>query len=215
MSMYRKNIFPCHYFHSRVEDNEALKRVLLPYVAQTLDDVKEPPDGWLTNNLKTSFENEEINKNFFTDNDMAKEVHRQYGNTLKTFFEQDYDAEIINLWYNCYENGEWQEAHRHMGDPLDPIHFAAVHFLSFNPKIHQPLVFNDPLMIYRAGGIDQTYCNEKYYVHAKEGDLIMFPSWMEHEVKPGPPTPDYPRITLSFNVRMHQYGDYGQNKSIR
>ena len=70
-------------------------------------------------------------------------------------------------------------------------------------------------MIYRAGGIDQVYCNEKYYVHAKEGDLIMFPSWMEHEVKPGPPTPDYPRITLSFNVRMHQYGDYGQNKSIR
>ena len=55
MSMYRKDIFPCNYFHSRVEDNEALKRVILPYVAQTLDNIKEPPDGWLTNNLKTSF----------------------------------------------------------------------------------------------------------------------------------------------------------------
>jgi len=44
--------------------------------------------------------------------------------------------------------------------------------------------------------------------------LIMFPSWLEHEVKAGPPTPDYPRITLSFNIKMHRYGEHGKNQSI-
>ena len=33
----------------------------------------------------------------------------------------------------------------------------------------------------------------------------MFPSYLEHEVKAGPPTPEYPRITISFNIRLNKH----------
>ena len=34
----------------------------------------------------------------------------------------------------------------------------------------------------------------------------MFPSFLRHSVYPSPPTPDYPRITISFNVVVSEYG---------
>ena len=33
----------------------------------------------------------------------------------------------------------------------------------------------------------------------------MFPSWLAHEVKPMPPTPRNPRITISLNLQLLKY----------
>ena len=35
----------------------------------------------------------------------------------------------------------------------------------------------------------------------------MFPIYLEHEVKSGPPTPEYPRMTISFNIRITKFGE--------
>ena len=35
----------------------------------------------------------------------------------------------------------------------------------------------------------------------------MFPAWLEHEVRPGKPTPDYPRISMAMNIKILQYRD--------
>ena len=40
-----------------------------------------------------------------------------------------------------------------------------------------------------------------------ECDMIMFPSYLEHEVKAGRPTPDNPRITISFNLNLFWMGE--------
>ena len=37
--------------------------------------------------------------------------------------------------------------------------------------------------------------------------MIMFPSYLEHEVKSGRPTPDNPRITISFNLNLFWMGE--------
>jgi hypothetical protein len=34
----------------------------------------------------------------------------------------------------------------------------------------------------------------------------MFPSYLIHSVEPSPPTLDYPRITISMNIRVMEYG---------
>ena len=34
----------------------------------------------------------------------------------------------------------------------------------------------------------------------------MFPSYLEHFVPKGPPTPDYP-ITIAFNLKVLKYGE--------
>ena len=33
----------------------------------------------------------------------------------------------------------------------------------------------------------------------------MFPAYLKHEVKSYPPTPDEPRITVSFNITVTEY----------
>ena len=47
----------------------------------------------------------------------------------------------------------------------------------------------------------------KYLPKVAEGDIIMFPTYLEHYVKQTKPTPDNPRITVSFNIVVTRYGD--------
>ena len=47
--------------------------------------------------------------------------------------------------------------------------------------------------------LDRNDYSATWCPHTKEGDFIMFPSYLSHCVKPGKPTPDYPRITIAFN----------------
>ena len=94
-------------------------------------------------------------------------------------------------------------------DSINPTHFACVHFLSFDPEIHAPLTFADPLALIRGHSIDMNNTNysEKYCPPVTEGDLLMFPSYLDHEVKSYPPTPDKPRVTVSFNLTVMSYGN--------
>ena len=45
--------------------------------------------------------------------------------------------------------------------------------------------------------------DDLHYPDISEGDMIMFPSYLEHEVKAGKPTPNNPRITISFNLQLY------------
>ena len=36
----------------------------------------------------------------------------------------------------------------------------------------------------------------------------MFPAYLEHEVRPSPPTPGNPRITISFNLKVVDAGEH-------
>ena len=202
--MSRIEIYPISYYKGNVEDNEKLKGMIMPFVEKTKDDC-QTPEGWLTTNITTSFENDEISRNL-SDN---VELKRQYFNVIKRFFDEKFTVQIDEIWYNSYSNGEYQEAHNHVGDPINPTHFACVHFLSFDPEIHAPLTFADPLALIRGHSIDMNNTNysEKYCPPVTEGDLLMFPSYLEHEVKAGRPTPGNPRITISFNLNLFWMGE--------
>ena len=198
----RIDLFPVSYYKGTVENNDRLKELILPIVEKTIDNL-EVPEGWLTTNIKTSFDDETIS------NELARcnEVKRQYFNVIKEFFDDKFRLEIDDLWYNSYANGEYQEAHNHCGDALCPTHFACVHFLSYNPKIHSELAFIDPIETLRHLSINMRSegYESRYVPPVKEGDLVMFPAYLKHEVKSSPPTPDDPRITVSFNITITEY----------
>lgn len=209
MSRYRKELYPISIFHSSVSDNQKLKSLIVPYIQQTRGQVGKPPGGWLTTNLITSFENPNVNSAFFDGGEISKEVQIQYMDVLKSFFDQEWETDIDSMWYNYYENGEYQEGHTHMGTYNNPLHFACVHFLSFDPTVHSPLTFTDPLSKIRSTSVEMNSFNysEKHIMNIREGDFVMFPSYLEHEVKAGPPTPGNPRITISFNIKVLRYGN--------
>lgn len=210
MSRYREPLFPISVFHGTVDDNDKIKELMFPLIDQHAKKHEKPPEGWLTNKLTTSFEDEEFGNMLKGDTEVGTELRRQYTKAMSLFFQTSFSCAIEDLWYNYYTDGEFQEAHTHFGTYQRPNHYACVHFLNFDPKRHEPLTFLDPLRHIRATSHEFTGFGgyaDHYKIAAKEGDIVMFPVYLEHEVKSAPPTPDYPRITMSFNVRIEQFGD--------
>tara|TARA_Y100000004_G_scaffold155258_1_gene179767 strand:- start:252 stop:869 length:618 start_codon:yes stop_codon:yes gene_type:complete len=198
----KSEIFPVTVFQSKVHGNETLKSVLVPLILDSLDEL-EIPEDWTTNKVLTSFGQE---KDFIENNKQI--LLNNYHHTTDEFFDKAYGLYFTDFWYNVYQNGEWQEKHDHLGSHVNHTHFSFIHFLSFDKDEHQPPKFTDPLrsIRYLSVEMDSNNCGEAYVPEVEEGDLLMFPSYLQHFVPPGKAT-DKPRITISFNAIVTQYGD--------
>jgi len=202
-----RKVFPITYYHLSMNDNDKLKELLVDKIVRDAKDL-EIPDGWFTNKLMTSFDGEPRGKEIFFGEDQSyqKVLEKRYGACINAIFDAPYKIDIDEIWYNVYINGEWQEDHDHVGGPYGS-HYSCIHFLSFNPEIHQPVQFRDPIAQLRnlSVELDRNNYSHTWMPNIKEGDFIMFPSYLSHCVKPGKPTPDYPRITIAFNFRVLEY----------
>jgi len=112
-------------------------------------------------------------------------------------------------WYTVYGKGQKADQHEHM-----PCDFSAVHFIKFNPEIHEPIRFVHPELTktkYAAtfkphlhdnlGTCSrQSYYKEHYVPDVKEGDLIIFPSELQHLVYAN--QSDELRATIAFNFSL-------------
>ena len=204
----RKQIFPVSYYQGQVENNDRLKQQLLPDINIKKNKVQVPP-GWTTTKIITSINSDKVNK-FLYDNE---ELSKQYLDVIESFCDDDYIIEIDEIWFNYYIDGEYQEQHNHIDsaqdqrrriDKLTPT-FSCVHFLCYDKEVHNPLTFKDPMSMTRSHSFEFA-SHEHEDIHApniSEGDIIMFPSYLEHEVKAGKPTPNNPRITISFNLKLY------------
>ena len=200
--------FPVTIFKTTVENNNILKNILVSEILENCDEMIIPED-WTTNKLKTSFLGEVPGKEVIAKHrDLLK---KEYIECMREIFDKEFDVEVQDIWYNVYQDGEYQELHDHLGTLLRPSHFSFIHFLCFDKDQHRSPEFYDPLAQLRnlSLELDSNNSGNYYTPDVKEGDLLMFPSYLEHCVQPGKKT-DYPRITLSFNIRVLQYGN---NKS--
>ena len=195
-------LFPVTIFKTQVENNYYLKELLVPDILKDSINLSIPED-WTTHKIKSSFgqKSDVIESN-------RKFLEREYIECMREIFDKEFDVEIDSIWYNVYTDGEYQEVHDHLGTPLKPSHFSFIHFLSFDKKNHRPPEFHDPLAQIRnlSVELDRTRCGDVYVPDIKEGDLLMFPSYLQHCVPSGKSTL-YPRITISFNIRVLKYGN--------
>ena len=195
-------LFPITIHKTSIRDNKKLKELLVPDI---LEDSKSTvrPDGWGTNKIITSFlqdTNEVIEKN----KDVLLE---EYINSLRYFFDRSFDFNLLNIWYNLYMDGEYQEEHDHLStEHISREHFSFIHFLSFDKMQHNPPIFADPMKSLRSLSIelDKNNYSSKYEPNIEEGDILMFPSYLRHYVLPCKKS-DYPRITISFNIELLSY----------
>lgn len=200
-------IFPLTYYHVNIHNNDELKKGL---VDKIVEDVKEleVPKGWFTDKLMTSFNGEPKGKEiFFGENDeYQNKLTKAYTECFNKIFDKKFEVIIDEIWYNVYVDGEYQENHDHLGG-ISGSHFSCIHFLSFDEKNHEPVVFRDPLRQLRnlSVELDQNNYSDHCIPIIKEGDMLMFPSYLSHEVKPGKATPDYPRISIAFNLKVLYY----------
>ena len=204
----RKTIFPVSYYHGKVENNDRLKGQLLPHINSKKDRLFVP-EGWTTTKIITSIDDDRVNEFLFD----CKELKEQYMDVIESFCDDKYIIEIDEIWFNYYIDGEYQEQHNHIDsaqdqrrriDKLTPT-FSCVHFLCYDKEVHNPLTFRDPMCMTRSHSFE--FASHEYQDNhtpdISEGDMIMFPSYLEHEVKAGKPTPNNPRITISFNLKLY------------
>ena len=209
MIQYRKQLFPVSYYKDNIKNNEKIKKEISPLILENSKLLKEKsPDGWLTNKIITSFSERNLANIFGKNTYFDKELRNEYAKCFNNFFDNYYKITADEIGYNCYINGEYQEAHDHLGDFFNPSAFSCVHFLSFNKDKHRPICFYDPIEQLRSTSLELASHNYQpdVFLDIKEGDFIMFPSFLKHSVFPSQPTPDYPRITISFNIVVDQYG---------
>tara|TARA_B100001094_G_scaffold144170_1_gene139683 strand:+ start:4117 stop:4794 length:678 start_codon:yes stop_codon:yes gene_type:complete len=207
MSNYLKHIFPINIYHGSVQDNNKIKELIIPLIEEHRKGNKHTaPKGWLTDKLITSFSDDDFNDSLKDDSTpIGKELSKQYNPIFADFFDRSFSIQITDMWYNFYDNGEYQEAHCHFGNWKTQNHFACIHFLNYDHNKHSPLKLLDPTRHIRISSwefFDKRNYTDQISLNVKEGDFIMIPAYLEHEVSPGIPTPDYPRITISFNISV-------------
>ena len=113
-----------------------------------------------------------------------------------------YYCEMLTFWYNMYHEGQYQERHDHMSADR-PVFLSGVYY-NRNPT---PTTFYPISTHYRSiryNGIEKSGIKEsmydRYHFTPKEGEIILFPPYLEHEVlnvddKNG-------RLTFSFNLGL-------------
>ena len=155
MIQYRKQLFPVSYYKDNIKNNEKIKKEISPLILENSKLLKEKsPDGWLTNKIRTSFSERNLANIFGKNTYFDKELRNEYAKCFNNFFDNYYKITADEIWYNCYINGEYQEAHDHLGDFFNPSAFSCVHFLSFNKDKHRPICFYDPIEQLRSTSLE-------------------------------------------------------------
>ena len=88
----KTEVFPVTVFKSKVVNNETLKETLVPNILDSLDEL-ETPEGWSTNKILTSFDQE---LDFIEDN--REILLNNYHHTIDEFFDKEYGLNFTDLW---------------------------------------------------------------------------------------------------------------------
>ena len=185
-------LFPQFYYHGEVEKHQELKDKLL---SELTDDKLSQPKEWNCS-VQSSFETE---NNFSWDyfyeciKPNLLDMHQQLkGNPLHQF-------KMTEAWLNKYERGDSQEVHTHIG--ADNCTFSCSYFAQYALNDAR-FLFYDPDQTKHLGEFTKHYSGvvNTWFPDVQEGDIIIFPSWIHHQVEPH--RSDTTRITVSANFKV-------------
>jgi len=100
--------------------------------------------------------------------------------------------EMRDLWFNRMEKGASHSWHLHPQSVISGTYYVKV------PKDSPPLRFEDPRLGLFMGSPARR--GTWFEVHPKAGDLVLFESWLRHEVPRS--SAKGSRISLSFNYQL-------------
>lgn len=107
------------------------------------------------------------------------------------------EIEFGQIWFQRYETHSFHGAHNHW-----PSLFSAVYYLEFDPEEHKETVFMNPnrlqIELYQARNINLAH---EFSPRAKEGDLVIFPSFLDHYAPMN--ISEKPRTIISFNFNLN------------
>ena len=189
-----KYFLPEFFYVAEVEDHQQIKDSLYPQIQKLKGDLKSP---WTLCNAKSSYELDvrtEINDFLYEEKLFTDALWKAYDDLLtEPLIRNSYDFQYpkestVNLWFNVYEKGSYQEIHNHI-HPGD-CYFSSVYLL------HDE---SDTGLCFRSDNRDIVRYSSSTTMQPQltEGHLVIFPAYFDHYVLPA--TGD--RITITGNIQ--------------
>jgi hypothetical protein len=102
-----------------------------------------------------------------------------------------YPAVLLGMWFERSAKNQRHPVHNH-----GACGYSAVLYVDFDPEVHDATKFYMPFPEPMSGSITN------FSPRVKEGDLVVFPSYMLHEASPNQSDKD--RLIVSFNIMGKQ-----------
>ena len=113
---------------------------------------------------------------------------------------------FLQLWYNIYHDNQGQEKHSHLsevGSPL-PLWSGVYYNKNASPtqffrsdKLYQTQLFEG----YKQSGLAPCLAESGEFP-VEDGDILLFPPYLEHSVESKPQHKNSMRMTFSFNIAL-------------
>jgi len=124
----------------------------------------------------------------------CNEIKKEFG------FKQEKIVDLANYWVNINHKNNFNLPHLHIDSFLSVVYYVKV------PKKSGKIMFKNPILAHQYtihnNMIDEfTHFNSSEWgVQPEEGQLLIFPSWLEHYVQPNESN-DY-RVSIAFNTKL-------------
>ena len=148
---------------------------------------------------------EEFNEEWYPN--LLSEIMTGFKEYVKTLTKKNKplpeSIEILNVWFNSYEKGQYQEPHEHLGYGIESP-FSFIYYLKLPNKSPGKTVFvNDGYKLcenFYSPNLDVVTHSVK--PDLTEGQYIIFPSFLTHFVLHHS-SKDEQRMTVAGNIKLH------------
>jgi uncharacterized protein (TIGR02466 family) len=112
----------------------------------------------------------------------------------------DVTFELQNSWINRHDKGEYNTTHWHSNSMLSGVYYiqnapGAGDIVFQKSHLYYNLFYDTVRVNYKEAN---AYNTNEFYITPTEGDIVIFPSHLEHMVTPN--ETDIPRYSLAFNL---------------
>jgi uncharacterized protein (TIGR02466 family) len=200
-------LFPIIIFRDFYPRFQQLKDNLFPKLSEIFEETKHNNNLFMRDGTLCSYHtNSYIHKQFPEETedvvDFIESSAKRYWDECR--YHKDLTPYVFQLWANSTPGGGWIHSHLHGNMP-----FTGVIYIDASPEQGNLMIENPMDMILMSQPISP---DVKYpmaeELKVKSGDLIMFPGYIKHSVKPN--KTDVPRLILGFNIGC--YGKYWTNQ---
>ena len=167
----------------------------------------QKPDSWV-DSVHTTYP-------FIEDDDplvpyvLRERLKKDLYDSIRETFEQinlPTNIEFMQLWYNIYHDNQGQEKHTHLSGVGEPVLFWSGIYYNRNASPTKFINQNFMVNTQKFSGFEKTplaaCLADSYNPPVEDGDIILFPPYLEHSVASTPEHKNKMRMTFSFNIGL-------------
>ena len=204
--------FPSEFVYwDKVENHDEIKMEIMPKILEIAKKTKNNPfECCKFNTGFTRCENDNNDKNGFLMSVKIEDIiikhlikmRNKYNNQSNYFKINDGISMITNGWWNVYQEGDFQEEHVHLGEPIynENMFFYpsfSIIYILHDENEESSIIFKKPAPVTLMKPFQPVEFSTSVDKTIGEGTILIFPCNLSHLVKP---CIKPGRVTLAYNV---------------